>query len=300
MNEYPLVTINILSFNRKDELRNTLTKVYEQDYKNIEVIVVDNASADGSSEMVKKEFPGIQVIQLEKNIGIAGWNEGFKVAKGEYVLVLDDDSYPKTKTIQDCLNLTKIDPLVGVVACDVYNRRDNRLFSEFIHQDSITSFVGCGALINSNIFRIIGFFDTDLFLYEHEVEFSMRVIDSGYKLVFSKNSLVIHNTSPQNRNIKNTVDRRRIYFSTKNLIYILLSKFPFKIISFRLFRIIIGRSFLGLKVRSLKEVLFGTYDGITLYLKKRNDRKVLKESTQHYFRLGKFAGGFFGQEGMLR
>lgn len=56
MNEEPLVTVNILSFNRKDELRNTLTKVYDQDYKNIEIIVVDNASGDGSSEMVKKNF----------------------------------------------------------------------------------------------------------------------------------------------------------------------------------------------------------------------------------------------------
>jgi len=78
--DQPLVTVNILSYNRKDELRNTLTKVYEQDYKNIEVIVVDNASNDGSSEMVIKEFPNAQLIQLEKNIGIAGWNEGFKVA----------------------------------------------------------------------------------------------------------------------------------------------------------------------------------------------------------------------------
>ncbi len=70
MNENPLVTVNILSFNRKDELRNTLTKVYEQDYKNIEVIVVDNASSDGSAEMVKNEFPEVQLIQLAKKY----WN----------------------------------------------------------------------------------------------------------------------------------------------------------------------------------------------------------------------------------
>ena len=99
MNYQPLVTVNILSFNRIDELRNTLTKVYEQDYKNIEVIVVDNASSDGSSEMVNNEFPSVQLIQMEKNIGIAGWNEGFKVAKGGYVLVLDDDAYPDKNSI---------------------------------------------------------------------------------------------------------------------------------------------------------------------------------------------------------
>ena len=99
MNYQPLVTVNILSFNRIDELRNTLTKVYEQDYKNIEVIVVDNASSDGSSEMVNNEFPSVQLIQMEKNIGIAGWNEGFKVAKGGDVFVLGDDAFSDKKLI---------------------------------------------------------------------------------------------------------------------------------------------------------------------------------------------------------
>ncbi len=89
----PLVTVNILSFNRKEELRITLTKVFEQDYKNIEVIVVDNSSSDGSQKMVREEFPSVNIIELNENIGIAGWNKGFEIAKGKYVLVLDDDSY---------------------------------------------------------------------------------------------------------------------------------------------------------------------------------------------------------------
>ena len=90
MENNPLVTVNILSFNRRDYLKITLEKVFEQSYKNIEVFVVDNASTDGTIEMVKKEFPQVRLIQLKKNIGIAGWNEGFKNAKGEFVLVLDD------------------------------------------------------------------------------------------------------------------------------------------------------------------------------------------------------------------
>ena len=102
-NQFPLVTINILSYNRKDELRITLQKVFEQDYKNIEVVVVDNASTDGAPEMVEQDFPQVKLIRLKKNIGIAGWNEGFKAAKGEYVLVLDDDSYPLNNSIENGL-----------------------------------------------------------------------------------------------------------------------------------------------------------------------------------------------------
>ena len=114
MNE-PLVTVNILSFNRKDDLRLTLQKVFEQDYQNIEVVVVDNASTDGTLEMVKNEFSSIQLIQLQKNIGIAGWNEGFKIARGEFILVLDDDSYPDKNSIKELVQTAQSDKHIGVV-----------------------------------------------------------------------------------------------------------------------------------------------------------------------------------------
>ena len=104
MNHRLFVTVNILSHNRKNELRHTLTKIYEQDYKNIEIIVVDNASSDGTPIMVETEFPEVKLIKLYKNIGIAGWNKGFEVASGEYILVLDDDSYPGSDTINKALN----------------------------------------------------------------------------------------------------------------------------------------------------------------------------------------------------
>ena len=92
MSENPLVTINILSFNRKDELRNTLAKVYEQGYKNIEVIVVDNASNDGSPEMVTREFPDVQqrsTISLlsSPNVPPIGEKSGHHIVHLEWQLV---------------------------------------------------------------------------------------------------------------------------------------------------------------------------------------------------------------------
>ncbi len=45
--------------------------------------------------MLGEQYPSVRVVRLEENIGIAGWNKGFEIAKGEYILVLDDDSYPE-------------------------------------------------------------------------------------------------------------------------------------------------------------------------------------------------------------
>lgn len=201
MENNPLVTVNILSCNRRDELKFTLTKVYEQDYKNIEVIVVDNASKDGSPEMVESEFPSVKLILLEKNIGIAGWNEGFKVANGEYVLVLDDDSYPDKNTIFSGIDILKNKPKVGIVAFNIQNTRFN--FSET--KDFLLnplSFNGCGALIKIGVIHEIGYYNELIFIYLNELDYSARCYNKGYSIKYVKEIFVFHNQSPNSRSVK--------------------------------------------------------------------------------------------------
>jgi len=204
----PLVTVNILSFNRKEELRFTLTKVFEQDYKNIEVIVVDNASSDGTQEMVKTEFPNVNIIELKKNIGIAGWNKGFEAAKGEYVLVLDDDSYPDNGTIQAGIEIITNDKKVSVIGFAIYNSHFQKIENdEYYHCSSksvreVSGFIGCGAIIRRNHFLKLGGFDPMIFLYYNELEFSIRSMNAGYKLLFDPNHKVNHTYSLSQRNEK--------------------------------------------------------------------------------------------------
>lgn len=191
MNNQPLVTVNILSYNRKDELRNTLTKVFAQDYKNIEVIVVDNASSDGSSEMVKNEFPSVQLIQMKKNIGIAGWNEGFKIAKGDYVLVLDDDSYPEEQSIQKTANILNNNGSVGLVAFNVIDRSRN-ISETKDFTAPIKDFIGCGALIRKSCIDMIGGFDNRFFIYAHETDYSIRLLNAGYLIDYCDEAIAYH------------------------------------------------------------------------------------------------------------
>jgi len=210
----PLVTVNILSYNRKDELRNTLTKVYEQDYKNIEVIVVDNASIDGSPEMVEKEFPDVILIRLDKNIGIAGWNKGFEIAKGEYVLVLDDDSYPQYSTLNRGIDILLFEPEVGIVALSVMNKHFKICETHYFERYPI-SFIGCGAIIRRSVLLKIGFYETEIFIYHNELDLSIRMLNAGYKIKYLPNATVIHNYSIKSR-FSNTNDLLKTKFRFYN------------------------------------------------------------------------------------
>ena len=299
MNENPLVTVNILSFNRKEELRNTLTKVYEQDYKNIEVIVVDNASSDGSAEMIEKEFTEVHLIKLEKNIGIAGWNEGFKAAKGEYVLVLDDDSYPDKETIYNAIVCGKNEDNIGIIVLQIFDKKKNRIINEQKSSQKTLSFIGCGVLINHNTLMKLNYFNEKLFLYEHEVEFALRIYNAGLKLIYCNNSLILHINSDMNKDYIHSIDHRRVYYSSRNILYILLNYFEYKKVLFRVFRIILGRLYLAIPNSCLITVIKGFYSGFTLFLENKKDRKVIRPEIQKLYSYGAFAGGFFGQEGML-
>lgn len=195
----PLITINILSFNRKDDLRITLQKVFEQDYKNIEVIVVDNNSIDGTVEMVKSDYPSVQLIELEQNIGIAGWNEGFKIAKGEFVLVLDDDAYPEKETISCGVSKFQENTKLGIIAFYIYNKRLRRSESEMLDRLKPALFVGCGALIKKEVFESIGYYDDNYFIYYHEIDFTIRAYQKGFSVCYLKDSKVIHSQSLSGR-----------------------------------------------------------------------------------------------------
>ncbi len=192
----PLVTVNILSFNRRDELRHTLTKVFEQDYKNIEVIVADNASSDGSPEMVEKEFPQVNLVRLKKNIGIAGWNKGFEIAKGEYVLVLDDDAFPEKNTIDLCLGSMRNKAEVACIAIntlDINKKiRTKWLPSENVRECFWPVFVGCAAFFRKN------YLDSepmpkDYFIYQHELPVSADIYLNNYKIYFHHKIKAYHN-----------------------------------------------------------------------------------------------------------
>lgn len=287
MSDQPLVTVNILSFNRKDELRNTLTKVYEQDYKNIEVIVVDNASSDGSAEMVKSEFPSVQLIQMEKNIGIAGWNEGFKAAKGEYVLVLDDDSYPDNNTLYNGIQVLNENNDAGIISFNVYNLLYKFSETQFFDYNPF-SFNGCGALIKREVLLKVGHYNELFFIYLNELEYTARSYNQGFKTIYFEKSLVYHNQSLKSRdnNFGNpfTSEYRFKHYFLGMFIF-LYQYFDLRYLWFYLSKWFINRIIICLKYSYYSAFFSALFEIIRTY-PKLNRKNLLSKQVQEFYKFG--------------
>jgi len=218
--EWPLLTVNILVYNRKKEVEITLSKITKElDYpKNkLEIIVVDNASTDGTYEMIKEKFPEVKVIRLNKNIGIAGWNYGFKEGRGEYFLVLDDDSHPE-KGLKEAIFFLNQNKQVGILACKIIGGMFQT--KGLSHLQDWIGFIGCGAIIRKEVVEEVGGFAEWIFLYSHEWEYGLRVLNKGWKIVYFDKCIVNHRTSVIHRSYK----RLRI-FTTRNELGIIYSYF---------------------------------------------------------------------------
>jgi GT2 family glycosyltransferase len=117
------LSIIIVSWNTKELLRQCLESVYRSgSCEDVEVIVVDNASSDGSAEMVLQSFPTVTLIQNEANLGFAAANnQGFKVCSGNLILLLNSDTRVLDGALQKCMDYMDRRADVGVLGCRVLN-----------------------------------------------------------------------------------------------------------------------------------------------------------------------------------
>jgi len=227
----PLVSVVMLSWNRLGDVKESLTKLMEQEYQPLEIIVVDNASSDGTAEMVTMLFPEVTLIQMEKNVGIAAYNVGFEKASGEYILILDDDSFPAKNAINRMVTKFLADDRLGIVAFDVRNYEaydqvsEETGYSGSAQPDSyLMSFNGAGAGIRKAVFQKVGYYPEEFFLYQNELDVALKVHDSGYSVHFFPDVVAYHKYSPINRS-----SWRAPFFYTRNAFWILWKHYPLRL-----------------------------------------------------------------------
>ncbi|MDQ5822398.1 MAG: glycosyltransferase [Actinomycetota bacterium] len=196
--EPPLVTVVVLAHNRRDELRVTLRALTEElDYPaaRLETIVVDNASADGTATMVRKEFRGVELVERPRNVGIAGWNDGIRAGRGEFFLLLDDDCY----LVGD--SLLRAVAAAGNYTADLVSFRvRSTLNPGFVFNTAwdpgLLSFWGCAALVRRDAALALGGFDPEIFIWAHEPEFTIRLLDSGRRHLHAADIDAFHQADP--------------------------------------------------------------------------------------------------------
>jgi GT2 family glycosyltransferase len=191
-----VLSVVILSYNRRDALRRTLERLCAQPPVAAgQVIVVDNASTDGSPEVVREHFPSVQLLALTRNEGVAGFNRGAAHAKGDMLLILDDDAWPEPDALVAALALLRTRPATGAVA--LLPKHPSTLVEEWRHEkvpQARWPVMGCGNLIRRDAWSAVGGYEEAFFLYRNDTDLALKLLSAGFDVWFDPAWIVWHDS----------------------------------------------------------------------------------------------------------
>jgi len=261
MNNDPLVSIIIVNYNGKEHLQKCLESLMKINYKNYEVIIVDNNSTDDSIEFVKNTYPSMMLIKLDRNYGFAEPNNiGAKNAKGELLLFLNNDTEVNTNFIEKMVKVLIQDPKIAICQSlllkpnnDIDSSGDyidelGRAYSsrkKLKDVKEILSARGASMMVRKDSFWDLGGFDKKFFASFEDVDICWRAWLWGYKVVLVPDSIVHHKVgstvqkiSSQVRfhGVKNSLVLRLTNFETSFALSSIMKSF-FVVILRKLFRI---------------------------------------------------------------
>jgi hypothetical protein len=218
--KWPLVSVVIVNYNGKELLQQCMNSALNSDYPNFEAILVDNGSTDGSVKLVKELFgddPRVKLILNGRNLGAAtGRNMGSRMAKGEYLAFLDNDTKVDSLWLKEAIGLMERGPTIGAIQCKLLlmNERDKFDYAgDYLSQygfliqrasfgevdngqldkvAEIFSAKSAGMIVRRDVFNRIGGFDEDYFVYVEETDLCWRIWLNGYRVVFVPTSIVYH------------------------------------------------------------------------------------------------------------
>jgi GT2 family glycosyltransferase len=223
------ISIVILNHNDKDYLRGCLQSLEHcSKSRQVEVIVSDNASLDGSVEMVASEFPRAQVLKNTENLGFTkGNNVGIKASTGRYVFLLNSDIKVLDGCIDAMAQFLDDHPKVGIAGPKILNRdmshqsscrqyptlwnnfcqtcglaklfRGSKIFSGehmfFFNGDRVMEvdvLVGCFSALRRTAIHQVGMLDENFFMYGDDLDWCRRFREGGWGVVFNPGAQAIH------------------------------------------------------------------------------------------------------------
>ena len=237
-NKIPDISIIIVNWNVKDYLKRCLASIFKHT-KDLafELCVVDNASTDGSQDMVKNDFPQVRLIENRKNLGFAASNNmALKECVAKYVLLLNPDTELVDNSLKAMVEYMNAHTEAGCIGCKLFfedgslqhscrtfpsiftDLMDN-LFLDWIFPRS-TFFnryrmgywshdyvrevdvpAGACLMVRYDIIRSIGFFDARFFLYYDEIDLCYRIKKGGWKIFFVPYMNIVHHSNQSSKQI---------------------------------------------------------------------------------------------------
>ena len=235
------VSICIVSWNTKDLLYDCIKSIKKKTNGiNYEIIVVDNASKDGSLEVVRQKFPECKLIASNKNLGFArGNNIAIKEAFGKYILYLNPDTTLVTSAINGMNNFLENNTTYGAVSCKLTDKSGNiqytcaaafptpfntlcsllfldrifpksKLFTSrelnyWNHEDSrnVECLSGACIMVRKEIVDELGGFDENIFMYSEDLDLCYRILKRGWQIFYLASEVIIHHEGASTKAKKN-------------------------------------------------------------------------------------------------
>ncbi len=221
--EQPLVHIIILNWNGWQDTVACVESCLRLAYANARILIVDNASSDGSEAILRERFPDVEIIQTGKNLGYAGGNNvGIRHALGrgaEYVWLLNNDTVADPAALDEMVRIAEPDRTVGMVGPKVLlhsrpeylncigstismktgqprliglGERDDGRFDDCREMDSLS---GCSLLVRREVVDRVGMLDERFFLFYEETDWILRARRAGYRMLYVPGARVWHKVS---------------------------------------------------------------------------------------------------------
>lgn len=241
----PLVSYVVVNWNGLEDTKVCLESIRKTSYKNYELIVVDNGSADGSKEYLSG-VKDIVFVDLPENTGFTGGHlAGDAVAKGEYLAILNNDLVVDKNWLSDCMKVFEAHEDAAVVGGKAFKWNDqnppydtNNEFYTYQEVDlvkgytktlltgeeecAVDSISGAALLIKREPMKEVGYFDDDFFAYYEETDFIARLKRAGYQAYYTPTASVWHKVAASTAGGEASdfylrqMHRNRYYYCYKN------------------------------------------------------------------------------------
>ena len=247
------LSIIIVNYNVKEFLQNLLLSI-EKASVNIskEIIIVDNASNDGSVEFLKEKFSGVKLIENTKNVGFGkANNQALEIATGKFILLINPDAVVSEDTFEKMISFFEENPEAGLAGCKILNpdgtlqlacRRsfpgpwtsfckvtglsslfpNSKLFARYnlTYLDTeqtyeVDAISGSFMMMRKEVYKKVGGFDDDFFMYGEDLDLCYRIQKADYKVFYVHMTQIIHYKGESTR--RSSLDETRVFYNAMHL-----------------------------------------------------------------------------------
>jgi len=247
------LSIIIVNYNVKEFLQNLIHSIEKASTKiTKEIIVIDNASDDGSVEFLKEKFPQVKLIVNQKNLGFGKANNiGLKQATGKYILLINPDTIVAEDTFEKMIQFFETNKNVGLAGCKILNpdgtlqlacRRSfpgpwtsftkvtglsllfpkSKLFARYnlTYLDENQSYEvdaisGSFMIMRREVYKKVGGFDEQFFMYGEDLDICYRIQKAGFKVFYVHTTQIIHYKGESTK--RSSLDETKVFYNAMHL-----------------------------------------------------------------------------------